>query len=515
MIATFDQPLLVASWLRAQGARALQCDSRRVRPGDAFVAWPGAAQDGRCYVAAALAAGAVACLVEREGCESFGLADSLDSRMAAFHGLKAATGEIASLFHGEPSHALDVVALTGTNGKTSTGWWTAQWLAALGDPAALAGTLGMGVPGRDFEPTGLTTPDPVSWQAGLRRWVDAGIKAAVVEASSIGLQEGRLNATRIRTAVFSNLTQDHLDYHGTMNAYWQAKRALFDWPGLQVAVVNIDDAHGAQLAAELQPRADAGLLDLWTIGVRAPQARLRVSDWSLTETGLRFELVERQADGHDGTPQLISLPLVGEYNLYNLLSALAVVRAHGHALTAAVAVAPALMPVPGRMESAWGSPQADQPLVLVDYCHTPDALEKALQALRPLAHKRGGSLCCVVGCGGNRDAGKRPLMAAAAECESDRLLLTSDNPRSEDPLQILAQMRAGLARPAAVEVESDRAAAIARAVAGAGARDVVLLAGKGHEDYQEIAGVKRPFSDLEQGRLALQAWREHHMKELA
>ena len=512
MITIFEQSAAVVGWLRAQGARTLQCDSRRVRVGDAFVAWPGAAQDGRRYVAAALAAGAVACLVEREGCESWGFDDA---RIAAMPGLKVACGEIASLFHGQPSHELSVVALTGTNGKTSTGWWTAQWLAALGEPAALAGTLGMGVPGRDFEPTGLTTPDPVGWQAGLRRWADAGVKAAVVEASSIGLQEGRLNATRIRTAVFSNLTQDHLDYHGTMEDYWRAKRALFDWPGLQAAVVNLDDEHGARLAAELQPRAAAGALDLWTIAVRSPQARLRVIDWSLTDTGLRFELVERQADGRDCAPQAISLPLVGEYNLYNLLSALAVARAHGHDLAAAVAAAVALTPVPGRMQSAWPGDEAAQPLVLVDYCHTPDALEKALQALRPLADQRGGRLRCLVGCGGDRDPGKRPLMAAAAEREADSLLLTSDNPRSEDPLQILDQMRAGLASPAAVAVEPDRAAAIARMVADAGARDVVLLAGKGHEDYQEIAGVKRPFSDLEQGRIALQAWREQHGKELA
>jgi UDP-N-acetylmuramoyl-L-alanyl-D-glutamate--2,6-diaminopimelate ligase len=506
---TLDQTPAVVAWLRDRGAQALQCDSRRVRPGDAFVAWPGAAQDGRRHVAAALAAGALACLVEHEGCESWNFDDA---RIAAVPGLKAASGEIASLFHDQPSHQLSVVALTGTNGKTSTGWWTAQWLAALDEPAALAGTLGMGLPGRDFEPTGLTTPDPVSWQAGLRRWVEAGIQTAVVEASSIGLQEGRLNGTAIRTALFSNLTQDHLDYHGSMQAYWQAKRTLFDWPGLQAAVVNIDDAHGAQLAAELQPRAAVGELDLWTIAVRSPQARLRVLDWSLTDTGLRFELVERQPDGQDGEPQTISLPLVGEYNLYNLLSALAVARAHGHGLSAAVAAAAVLTPVPGRMQSAWPRDEAAQPLVLVDYCHTPDALEKALQALRPLAAQRGGRLHCVVGCGGDRDAGKRPLMAAAASREADRLLLTSDNPRSEDPLQILAQMRVGVSRPGLAEIEPDRAVAIARAVAEAGERDVVLLAGKGHEDYQEIAGARRPFSDLDQGRLALQAWRQHHLE---
>ena len=509
MIRIFERADQVVDWLCERGAQSLQCDSRRVQPGDAFVAWPGAVQDGRRHVAAALQAGAVACLVEREGCEPYGLTDA---RIAALSGLKAASGEIASRFNGEPSRALDVIALTGTNGKTSTGWWTAQWLTALGEPAALAGTLGMGVPGRDCEPTGLTTPDPFLWQAGLRRWADAGLRAAVVEASSIGLQEGRLAATRIRSAVFSNLTQDHLDYHGNMADYWQAKRALFDWPGLQAAVVNVDDVHGAALAAELQPRAEAGGLDLWTISLGTQGARLSVTDWALTETGLSFGLVERGLDGSTGPEQRIRLPLVGEYNLYNLLSALAVVRAQGHALADAVAVAGALSPVPGRMQSAWPGDEAGQPLVLVDYCHTPDALEKALRALQPLAAKRGGRLCCVVGCGGDRDAGKRPLMAAAAEREADRLLLTSDNPRSEDPLHILAQMRVGLERPAAVEVEPDRAAAIAQAVASAGARDVVLLAGKGHEDYQEIAGVKRPFSDLEQGRRALLAWRERALE---
>ena len=505
MITTLEHPVEVVRWLRAQGARALHCDSRRVRPGDAFIAWPGATQDGRRHVAAALRAGAVACLVEREGCEGFGFDDP---RIAAVGGLKAATGLIASEFHDQPSAALDVVAITGTNGKTSTGWWTAQWLAALGDPAALAGTLGLGVPGQALEPTGLTTPDPVLWQATLRRWADTGIQAGVVEASSIGLEEGRLNATRIRSAVFSNLTQDHLDYHGSMEAYWRAKRALFDWPGLRVAVVNIDDPHGAALAAELRPRAEAGALDLWTLSVTGQPARLGAQGWALTETGLRFEVVERGDDGSTGAPQPLQLPLVGDYNRYNLLSALAVVRAHGHALADALRAAGALTPVPGRMQSAWGDDASGQPLVLVDYCHTPDAVEKALQALRPLAARRGGRLCCVVGCGGDRDAGKRPLMAAAAEQQADTLVLTSDNPRSEDPLHILAQMQAGLKQPGQVVVEPDRAAAIAATVAHAGARDVVLLAGKGHEDYQEIAGVKQPFSDLEQGRRALLAWRE-------
>ncbi len=500
MITHLHSALDVARWLQASGAHALHCDSRRVRPGDAFVAWPGAAQDGRRYVAAALDAGAVACVVEREGAEAFGFNDS---RIAAVSDLKTHSGEIAHHFYREPSHRLKTVAITGTNGKTSTSWWTAQLLSHLGQPCAAVGTLGMGVPGQTFQTTGLTTPDPVMLQAGLSEFVHQGLKACVMEASSIGLQEGRLNGLRIQVAVFANLTQDHLDYHGSMEAYWQAKRALFDWPGLRAAVVNVDDPYGKQLAHELQAQADAGALDLWTLSVQGAPARLHIPSSSLTDTGLRFEVVETLPNGASSAAYPVKLPLVGEYNLYNLLSALAVVRSLGHALPDAVAACAVLTPVPGRMQAVWTNDEAGLPLVLVDYAHTPDALEKALQALQPLALQRGGRLWCVVGCGGDRDAGKRPLMAAAAEREAAQLVLTSDNPRSEDPLDILAQMTAGLARPEAVQITPDRARAIADAVAQAGERDVILLAGKGHEDYQEVLGVKHPFSDVAQAYQAL------------
>ena len=501
MIQTLHSALDAARWLQAHGAAALRVDSRRVQPGDAFVAWPGAAQDGRRYVNAALQAGAVACLVERDGVEAYGFTDP---RIAAVTGLKQATGEIADHFHRHPSHEVKVVAITGTNGKTSTAWWTAQWLTALGTRAAVMGTLGVGVPGADFDATGLTTPDPVTLQAGLRRFVTGGVRACAIEASSIGLEEGRLNGTRIHTAIFTNLTQDHLDYHGTMEAYWQAKRALFTWPGLKAVVVNVDDPRGAELVEELQPHADSGEIDLWTVSAAGRPARLHVPDWTLTDTGLRFHVVEQLPDGRASAVHQIKLPLVGEYNLYNLLCALAAARAQGYALTDAVQTSRALTPVPGRMQSAWATEDDALPLVLVDYAHTPDALEKALQALQPLAMQRGGRLWCVVGCGGDRDATKRPLMAAVAEREAAQLVLTSDNPRTEDPMHILQQMVTGLSQPTAVQVQPDRARAIAHVVAQADVRDVVLLAGKGHEDYQEIAGVKRPFSDLDEARQALQ-----------
>ena len=500
---TIQHPQAVADWLRGRVQGDLQCDSRRVQAGDGFVAWPGAATDGRRFVAGALQAGASAALVERDGVEAF---DLNDQRIAAVPGLKALAGPIASAFYGDPSAALDVVAITGTNGKTSSAWWMAQLLSAGSLPCAVVGTLGIGLPpvsgqAATIVSTGLTTPDPVLLQSRLRGLVDAGVKACAIEASSIGLIEGRLNATRVRVAVFTNFTQDHLDFHGSMADYWTAKAALFDWPGLQAAVVNVDDPRGGALASQLASRS----LDLWTVGIgssaQAAPMRLFAQDIGFTHSGMRLTVGERDAAGEVTERHSLSLPLVGRYNVSNLLCVLASARALGVPLAHAVRACDALTPVPGRMEQV--APADTQPLVLVDYAHTPDALEKALQALQPLAQQRGGVLWVVVGCGGDRDASKRPLMAAVAERDAQHAVLTSDNPRSEDPLLILQQMVAGLSRPANALVEADRAAAIALAVQRADARDVVLIAGKGHEDYQEVLGVKKPFSDLAQARAAL------------
>jgi UDP-N-acetylmuramoyl-L-alanyl-D-glutamate--2,6-diaminopimelate ligase len=491
---TMDRPQDIAVWLRASVTGSLQCDSRRLQPGDGFVAWPGAATDGRRYVNDALASGAVAALVEVDGVDAFGLADA---RVLAVPGLKAQAGAIASEFCDDPSAALDVLAITGTNGKTSCAWWTAQLLSVCARPCAVVGTLGMGQPGTPLTPTGLTTPDPVMLQQQLRAFVDQDLKACAIEASSIGLVEGRLNATQVRVAVFTNFTQDHLDFHGSMEAYWDAKAALFDWPGLAAAVVNTDDVRGARLADRLAGRE----LDLWTVGIESP-ARLNAVNVSFTHAGMAFDVVERDAQDAELDRHSLQVPLVGRYNVSNLLCVLASARALGVSLQQAVKACGALTPVPGRMEQAEAA-TADQPLVLVDYAHTPDALDKALLALTPLAAQRGGALWVVVGCGGDRDAGKRPLMAAVAEREAAHVVLTSDNPRSEDPIQILGQMVVGLSQPGAALVEPDRAAAIAIAVARAQAADVVLIAGKGHEDYQDIQGVKTPFSDLVHARQAL------------
>ena len=492
MVQTLLHPDAVATWLRASVTGTLRCDSRQVQPGDAFIAWPGAATDGREYVAAALRQGASACLVEQSGVKAFAFDDP---RIATYPALKAATGPIAAAYYEAPSSALDVVAVTGTNGKTSTAWWLALALSGLSAPArpcGLVGTLGIGRPPQVVS-TGLTTPDPVLLQRHFRQFVDQGLKACAIEASSIGLVEQRLAGTRIRVAVFTNFTQDHLDYHRTMAAYWQAKEQLFAWDGLQAAVLNLDDPQGGPLAARLA----GGALDVWTFSCEGP-ARLRAQGIGYDAQGLFFTVVE-----DDGEAQLLRTRQIGRYNVSNLLGVIAAMRALGVPLTDAVRACHELLPVPGRMEVVAVPGAWDLPVVVVDYAHTPDALDKALGALRPLAQQRGGRLWCLFGCGGDRDPHKRPLMGAAAECGADQLLITSDNPRSEDPQAIIGQVVAGLARPAAARVEADRALAIAEALAQAAPEDVVLIAGKGHEDYQETAGVRHPFSDQAHAQAAL------------
>ena len=505
MTPVLNDPMAVAGWLRERVGGGLQCDSRRVAPGDGFVAWPGAATDGRRFVGSALAAGAAAALVERQGVEAF---DFADPRIRAVPDLKAQAGPIASAFYGEPTAALEVVAFTGTNGKTTCAWWMAQLLSALQRPCAVVGTLGIGLPPLGDRPstlvsTGLTTPDPVLLQARLRDMVDQGVKACAIEASSIGLVEGRLNATRIGVAVFTNFSQDHLDFHGDMESYWAAKARLFDWPGLRSAVVNLDDERGTALASALVTQP----LDLWTYaiepGTGSANARLVVQDVGYTPQGMRMTVVERDATGRTLERFPLALAAVGDYNASNVLAVLAAARALGVSLEEAVRACAALGAVPGRMQTVAHRAGVPQPLVLVDYAHTPDALDKALRALQPLALERGGSLWCVVGCGGDRDVGKRPLMAAVAEHQAQRLVLTSDNPRSEDPRAILAQMETGLTHPHAARIEVDRAAAIAWAVGAADARDVVLIAGKGHESTQEVHGVQHPFSDQDHAAQAL------------
>jgi UDP-N-acetylmuramoyl-L-alanyl-D-glutamate--2,6-diaminopimelate ligase len=291
-------------------------------------------------------------------------------------------------------------------------------------------------------------------------------------------------------AVFTNFTQDHLDYHGTMEAYWEAKAELFRWPGLRSAVVNLDDEKGRALSQSL-----AGGVDLWTTSNEQP-ARLRAHDIDYGEYGLSFVVQEGQERHPLGTR------LIGQFNVSNLLGVIGAMRALGVGLAEAVQACGALLPVPGRMERLR---EPGKPVVAVDYAHTPDALDKALQALRPMAQQRGGKLWCVFGCGGDRDPTKRPVMAAVVEKNADRVVVTSDNPRSEKPENIISQILLGLSHNECVQVQADRALAIAETVAAAAPEDVVLVAGKGHEEYQEVAGVKHPFSDKVHAQAALDA----------
>jgi UDP-N-acetylmuramoyl-L-alanyl-D-glutamate--2,6-diaminopimelate ligase len=508
-LTRLKSPAAAARWLKSWVTGTLRTDSRAVQAGDAFIAWPGYANDGRGFVAAALEAGASTCLVEEKEVDTFGFEDA---RIATLKSMKNATGQIAAAFFDEPSQAIKVIASTGTNGKTSTAWWMAQTLNLLGRRAGFVGTLGIGVPPlpmrvaagdskQDWtiQSTGLTTPDPVLLQAAFRRMANDGFTACAIEASSIGIVEQRLAGTRIEVALFTNFTRDHLDYHGSMDNYWAAKRLLFGWVGLKSAVINIDDDAGALLADELR----RGQIDSWTYSTRSDSgARLIAEEIGYVDGGLTFTLVEDVAVGGRARREPVVTTLIGDYNVHNLLAVIGGLRAQGVMMVDAARVAALVTPVPGRMQRV-AAGAVGQPEVVVDYAHTPDALEKVIAALRPLAAARGGQLHCVFGCGGDRDATKRPLMGEIAARLADAVVVTSDNPRTEDPQKIVDQVADGAFDGNPVAKIVDRRVAIARVLAGAGADDVVLIAGKGHEDYQEIMGVRHPFSDVEEALIGL------------
>ena len=485
-------PQEAAAWLGERVSGNLTIDSRQVGRGDGFIAWPGAANDARQFVATALGAGAQACLVEALGAARFELTDA---RVACFSGLKRAAASIAAAYYKDPSKQLQTIAITGTNGKTSTAWWLAHALNNLGFKAGMVGTLGIGAPSA-LVFNGLTTPDPVTLQKHFRRFADEGFNMCVIEASSIGIAEHRLDATQIQIAVFTNFTQDHLDYHPSMAHYWAAKESLFDWPGLKSAVVNIDDPKGLVLSEKL---VSAGV-DVWTVS-RLGAARLQARAIEQGSQSLTFEIAEGQETYG------VSAATLGLYNVSNLLCMAGALRALGVPLKDAAQSCMNLPVVPGRLNTLAVD---GAPLVAIDYAHTPDALEKVLVALRPVSEKRGGQLWCVFGCGGNRDTAKRALMGAAAQKFADRIVVTSDNPRSENPLDIITQISSGMAQSDGVCTQPDRAKAIAETIARAAPNDVVLIAGKGHENYQEISGTQYPFLDRDYAQTALAAKFDRH-----
>jgi UDP-N-acetylmuramoyl-L-alanyl-D-glutamate--2,6-diaminopimelate ligase len=459
-------------------ANGLAIDSRKVLPGDLFLALPGEKSDGRNFIRQAVAAGAAAVLWERRDHE---WDRTLRVPNAGVAGLRDMLGAIADEFHGHPSRHLWMAGITGTNGKTSCSHWIAQSLSRLGRKTAVLGTLGSGFPGT-LEPALNTTPDAVELHARLARFLGEGASACAMEVSSHGIEQGRVNGVQFDVALFTNLSRDHLDYHKTMADYAAAKARLFRWPGLKHAAINVDDPFGRELASSLD-RSGVNVLE-YGLG-RGDVAGHKLD---LSTRGLKLEIATPW-----GSAQLAS-PMLGGFNASNLLGVLAVLGLSGVALQDAVAALSEVEAVAGRMQLVR---EPGTPLVVVDYAHTPDALEKVLETLRGVL-PAGGRLFCVFGCGGDRDPGKRPLMGEVATRLADYAVITSDNPRSEDPQSIIAAVAAG-AHPN-YSTEPDRAAAIYRAVNEARQDDIVLLAGKGHEAYQETRGMRLPFDDVNVAR---------------
>ena len=476
------------------GIKRLATDSRCVKRGDAFVAYPGETQDGRRYIAQAIANGATSVLWEKRGFRwnaewrvpNLGVAQ-----------LRARAGVIASRVYGEPSARLRMIGVTGTNGKTTCSQWIAQAMNHCGQRTAVIGTLGYGLC-KVAHPLLNTTPDAVWLHAQLANFLRRGARAVSMEVSSIGLDQDRVAGVQFDAALFTNLTRDHLDYHRTMQRYRHAKQRLFECESLQHAIVNLDDDFGGELAQRVRRR---GLCVLgYGFGQRVREARRlpRVigSDLAADAHGLCFEVK---------TPwgrATIASPMIGRHNASNLLASLATLLASGIPLKEAVVALRALKPVPGRMQKIGGG---RLPLIVVDYAHTPDALEHALRSLCELVAGSNARIFCVFGCGGDRDRGKRPLMGKLATQLADSVVITSDNPRREEPLRIIAEIRRGARGDYAVE--PDRRRAIARALREAQRGDIVLVAGKGHENYQEANGVRRPFSDVAVSRAALRGRR--------
>lgn len=468
---------------------SITSDSRRVKPGALFLAYPGTHSDGRNYIPQAIQAGAAGVVWEKQ--DFTWNADWQISNLGV-DGLRPQVGQIAAEYYQHPSSQLTMIGVTGTNGKTSVSQWLAQCLTLLGQKAAVMGTIGNGF--FDAESGGLaeaanTTPDPILLQGMLADFVQQQAKAAVMEVSSHGLEQGRVNGVAFKVAVLTNLTRDHLDYHQTMEAYAAAKQKLFDWPSLNMAVLNADDAFGQTIVGSLKQQAKPFV----TYGLA--HGDVRGSDLQLHQQGLTMQVTTAQGSA------TLNAPVLGRFNAYNVLAVLTSLLALEVSLSDAVTVIGQIKPVMGRMQQFGGN---DLPLVVIDYAHTPDALENVLMTLK---EQKPAKLICVFGCGGNRDAGKRPLMGAVASKLADTVIVTSDNPRNEDPAAIINEVVAGITT--AYLVEPDRAVAINNAIQTAQKGDIVLVAGKGHEDYQEIAGVKYPFSDAMVAQAALKQYPVH------
>lgn len=472
----------------------LAVDSRTLAAGEVFLAYPGVRQDGRNFIPQALARGAAAVLWERSG---FQWNDSWRVPSLDVDDLRTLAGHLAHEVYGRPSEKLWTVGVTGTNGKTSCSQWLAQACSDCGARTAVVGTLGTGFPG-ELDAGRNTTADPVTLHRSLAQLLASGAQGVSLEVTSIGLEQGRVNGVAFGAALFTNLSRDHLDYHGDMESYARAKQRLFETPGLVHAVLNLDDVQGVRLARMLAERdvSRAGFSCFEGVASRAGLERYaEAQSIEVSHKGTVFTVKSSWGEAH------IATPLLGRFNVSNLLGVLTTMLVSGVPFDRATTALARLRPVPGRMQRIGGG---GKPLVVVDFAHSPDALEKTLVALRDVANTGGGRLVAVFGCGGDRDRGKRPLMGAVASRHADHVVVTSDNPRGEDPAAIIAEIIAGVSgRHEEIE---DRRAAIGHAIANSAARDVVLLAGKGHETYQEIAGQRLPFSDVQEAERALERW---------
>ena len=463
-------------------------DSRQVKAGDVFMALRGTVVDGRQFIDAAIDSGAAAVLADGD---VLGAEERKGVQVVTVPGLSARVGEIAARFYGHPSEAMYLVGVTGTNGKSTCAYLASQLLAKHFGSAAVMGTIGNGVwkeGAISLQETGLTTPDPVRLQHDYAEFYAQGARAAAMEVSSHSLSQGRVHGLVFDTAVFTNLTRDHLDYHGNMAAYGAAKEKLFGLPKLKRGVINIDDPFGAQMVERCKLRG----LKVITYGLQSGD--LQVRNLKRLDDGFAVDLITPWGEGE------LRAPLIGDFNIHNALAVVAAVGAAGMPLADILAEFPNIQPVPGRMERVASEGQAADGInVLVDYAHTPDALRAALEAARPYCR---GKLWCVFGCGGDRDNGKRAPMGRIATELADHVVVTSDNPRGEDPQAIVDEILTGVEGDHST-VKIDRAEAIRFAIGEAAAGDTVLIAGKGHEDYQLIAGQKLHFCDREQAAEAL------------
>jgi UDP-N-acetylmuramoyl-L-alanyl-D-glutamate--2,6-diaminopimelate ligase len=479
----------------------LSADSRSLAAGEVFIAYPGSRHDGRDFIPSAMERGAGAVLWERAG---FEWNAAWEVPNFAVDDLRGLAGRLAHQVYGRPSERLWTIGVTGTNGKTSCSHWIAQACGACGARTAVIGTLGTGFPAAPASgeseklDAGLnTTPDAVALHRSLAKLLAAGAQGAAMEVTSIGLDQGRVNGVAFGAALFTNLSRDHLDYHRDMEGYARAKQRLFETPSLKHAVLNLDDVQGVHLARVLAGHVNrAGYSCLSGVAARAGlECCAEAYAIEVSGKGIAFSVKSSWGEAR------IESALLGRFNVSNLLGVLTTMLVSGVPFDRATAALAGLQPVAGRMQRIGGG---GKPLVVVDYAHTPDALEKTLIALKDVARAGDGRLVVVFGCGGERDRGKRPLMGAVASRHADSILVTSDNPRGEDPTAIIAEITAAI--PVPYEAIEDRRAAIALAIASAGVEDVVLIAGKGHETYQESTGRKFPFSDVIEAEQALAGW---------